>query len=151
LGFVDGTCGGVLLMKQLLFGHDEEIARWTADTFRIPNGRCDMAIGIVEDGVLKGSIMWHAYRGHDIEISYYGPRTMTLGIARTCAKIAMDHFGVSRVTARTARSNKTMTRSVKKIGFEYEGISHHGYGEQDAVMFGLYGKNLARLAGKELQ
>ena len=138
-------------MKQLLFGHDNEIAQWTANTFNMPTGHYEMVIGILDDGLLKGSIMWHAYRGHDIEISYYGPQTMTLGIARTCAKIAMDHFGVSRVTARTARSNKTMTRGVKKIGFEYEGISHHGYGDQDAIMFGLYGKKLARLAGKDLQ
>ena len=99
---------------------------------------------------IVGSIMWHAYRGHDIEISYYGPKTMTLGIARECARVAVDHFGVSRVSARTSRANKSMTRGVKKIGFEYEGIIHHGYGEKDAVMYGLYGKNLARLAGKEM-
>ena len=138
-------------MKRLLYGCDQEVAQWTQDRFGVQPYKYDMAIGIVENASLVGSIMWHAYRGHDIEISYFGPQTMTLGIARQCARIAVDHFGVSRVTARTARSNKTMTRGVKKIGFEYEGISHHGYGDQDAVMFGLYGKNLARLAGKELQ
>ena len=138
-------------MKHLIYGCDEKIAEWTAATFGLPQGKYEMAIGIIDEGNLVGSIMWHAYRGYDIEISYYGPRTMTLGIARTCAKIAMEHFGVSRVTARTSRSNKAMTQGVKKIGFEYEGICHNGYGDQDAIMFGLYGKKLARLAGKELQ
>jgi RimJ/RimL family protein N-acetyltransferase len=137
-------------MKQLVYGHDEQIAAWTQNMFGVSPYKYDMAVGIIENGELVGSVMWHAFRGHDIEISYYGPKTMTLGIARECARVAIDHFGVSRVTARTAKSNKTMTRKVMKIGFEYEGIVHAGYGKQDAVMYGLYGKNLARLAGKEL-
>ena len=41
-----------------------------------------------------------------------------------------------------------MTRGIKKIGFEYEGIAHNGYGDEDAIMYGLYGHKLARLAGK---
>lgn len=135
-------------MKQLVYGHDAKIATWTANTFGVPSGKYEMAVGIIDNGELVGSVMWHAWRGHDIEISYYGPKTMTLGIARECARVAVDHFGVSRVSARTKRSNKVMTRGVKKIGFEYEGIIHAGYGNQDAVLYGLYGKNLARLAGK---
>ena len=138
-------------MKQLIFGHDSDVAAWTFETFKMPPTRYEMAIAIVEDHKIIGSVLWHAFRGHDIEISYYGPKTMTLGIARACAKMAMDYFGVSRVTARTSRKNKMMTRGIKKIGFEYEGICHHGYGDEDAVMYGLYGKNLARLAGKTLQ
>lgn len=136
-------------MKQLVYGHDNEVAAWTRNTFGIQPYKYEMAVGIVEQGEIVGSVMWHAYRGHDIEISYYGPKTMTLGIARACAKVAMDHFGVSRVTARTSRSNKPMTKGVKKIGFEYEGIIHVGP-KQDEVLYGLYGRNLARLAGKEL-
>ena len=137
-------------MKHLIYGCDDKIAEWTAATFGLPQGKYEMAIGIIDEGNLVGSIMWHAYRGHDIEISYFGPQTMTLGIARQCARIAVDHFGVSRVTARAMKSNKTMTNGVKKIGFEYEGIIHAGGKAQDEVLYGLYGKNLARLAGKEL-
>jgi len=138
-------------MKQLIYGHDPQIAEWTKNTFGVHPGKYEMAVGIIEDGQLVGSVMWHAWRIHDIEISYFGPRTMTLGIARECARVAIDHFGVSRVTARAAWTNKTMTRGVKKIGFEYEGIVHNGCGvDKDAVMYGLYGKNLARLAGKGL-
>ena len=137
-------------MKRLLYGCDQQVAEWTQEKFGVQPYHYDMAIGIVENASLVGSIMWHAYRGHDIEISYFGPQTMTLGIARQCARIAVDHFGVSRVTARAVKSNKTMTKGVKKIGFEYEGIIHAGGKAQDEVLYGLYGKNLARLAGKEL-
>ena len=134
-------------MKQLLYGYDQQVAVWTAEMFNVYPGKYEMAVGIIDGNTIVGSIIWNAYRGHDIEISYYGPKTMTLGIARECARLAVDHFGVSRVTARTMKSNKTMTRGVKKIGFEYEGIIHS---HNDEVMYGLYGKNLARLAGKEL-
>lgn len=137
-------------MKHLLYGHDPMIAMWTEANFGVPPRKYDMAVGIIEDDQIVGSVMWHAYRGTDIEISYYGPKTMTLGIARQCARVAVEHFGVSRVTARAAKSNKVMTRGVKKIGFEYEGIIHAGCGNSDAVMYGLYGKNLVRLAGKEM-
>ena len=137
-------------MKQFIYGHDAEVAEWAFSTFKIRPAHYEMAIGILDEGTLVGAVMWHAYRGSDIELSYYGPNTMTLGIARACARMAVDHFKVSRVTARTARSNKTMTRGIKKIGFEYEGIAHNAMGDKDAVMYGLYGKNLARLAGKEL-
>lgn len=137
-------------MKHLLFGHDNEIAIWAFDKFKVRPANYDMAIGIVADGDLVGSVMFHAFNGHDIEISYYGPQTMTLGIARQCARVAVEHFGVSRVTARTAKNNKMMTRGIGKIGFQFEGIRHNAYGDHDAVMFGLYGKNLARLAGKDL-
>ena len=138
-------------MKRLVAGRDEEIAEWTFDTFRMRPVQYDMAIGIVDGGRLVGSILWHAYTGNDIEISYYGPKTMTLGIARAMARMAMDYWKVSRVSAKTSRSNKTMTRGVKKIGFEYEGIKHLAYGHEDAVMYGLWGKNLAKLAGRDLQ
>jgi len=137
-------------MKRLVCGHDDQVADWTFRTFQIPPHRYEMCIGICEEDKIVGSIMWQAYRGHDIEISYFGPKTMTLGIARACAKMAMEYWGVSRVTARTSRSNKMMTRGIKKIGFEYEGVCHHGYGNEDAIMYGLYGHKLAKLAGKQV-
>ena len=138
-------------MKRLICGRDEEIAEWTFDKFHLRPVRYDMAIGIVDDSELVGSVLWHAYNGDDIEISDYGPKTMTLGIARAMAKMAIDYWGVSRVSAKTARSNRKMTRGIKKIGFEWEGTKHCAYGDEDAIMYGLWGKNLYRLAGRSLQ
>jgi RimJ/RimL family protein N-acetyltransferase len=139
---------GILLMKSLIPDCDGTIAAWTFSTFDILPHHYEACFGIVENHQIIGSVLWEAYRGHDIEISYFGPKTMTLGIARACARLAMDYFHVSRVTARTSRSNKMMTRGIKKIGFEYEGVAHNGYGDEDAIMYGLYGHKLARLAGK---
>jgi len=136
-------------MKNLILGRDVEIAAWAFKTFGFHPTQYCMAVGIAtpEDG-LVAACLFHAHNGPDVELSYYGPNTLTLDLVKKIAKVAVEVLGVSRITARTSRSNKTMTRGIKKIGFEYEGIRKCGYGSQDAVMYGLYGKNLAKLAGK---
>lgn len=134
-----------------MLGNDEWIATWTRNRFGYSPGNYDMAIGVIDDGELIGSVLVHNYNGCDLEVSYYGPKTMDLGVLRKLGKVFIDTLGVSRITARTARNNKAMTRGIKKLGFEYEGIRKHGYGKYDAVMYGLYGKKLMRLAGKEMQ
>jgi len=136
-------------MKNLILGRDVEIASWAFKTFGFHPTQYCMAVGIAtpEEG-LVAACMFHAHNGPDVELSYYGPNTLTLDLVKKIAKVAVEVLGVSRITARTSRSNKTMTRGIKKIGFEYEGIRKCGYGSQDAVMYGLYGKNLAKLAGK---
>lgn len=137
-------------MKTFCIGQDETIATWAFDTFRFHPSNYVMAVGILDEGRLVGAALFHAHNGPDVEISYYGPNTLTLDVVKGLAKIAVDHLGVSRITARTSRSNKVMTRGIKKLGFEFEGIRHCGYGNQDAVMYGLYGENLARLSGKAM-
>ncbi len=138
-------------MKGFLLGRDVEVAAWAFKTFGFhPVSYC-MAVGITNDkGLLVAACLFHAHNGPDVELSYYGPRTLTLGLVKGIAKIAVDHLGVSRITARTSRLNKTMTRGIRKVGFQFEGVRKCGYGDQDAIMYGLYGKNLAKLAGKAL-
>ena len=135
-------------MKNLILGRDVEIAAWAFKTFGFHPTQYCMAVGVASEEGLVAACMFHAHNGPDVELSYYGPNTLTLDLVKKIAKVAVEVLGVSRITARTSRSNKTMTRGIKKIGFEYEGIRKCGYGSQDAVMYGLYGKNLAKLAGK---
>lgn len=138
-------------MKTFVLGHDVEIAHWAFSTFNFEPTPFCMAVGIAEkDKGLVAACLFHSHNGPDVELSYYGPGTVTLPIVRGIAKIAVEYLGVSRITARTTKSNKLVTRGIKGLGFEFEGIRKCGYGDQDAVMFGLYGKNLARLAGKAL-
>jgi len=138
-------------MKTLAIGYDEKVMDWSKHTFGYEFKNYDWAIGIVEDDQLVGSVVVTGYTGCDLEASYYGPKTMNLGVLRKLVRIAIDQLGVSRITVRTARNNKIMTKGIKKLGFEYEGIRKHGYGQYDAVMYGLYGHKLMRLAGRKLQ
>ena len=139
------------MRNHFVIGHDIAVANWTFTTFGMAPTQFCMAIGIANPkGDLVASCLFHAHSGPDVELSYYGPNTLTLDLVKGIAKIAVEYLGVSRITARTSRSNKTVTRGIKGIGFAFEGIRKCGYGDEDAVMYGLYGKNLARLAGKEL-
>ncbi len=137
-------------MKTFLIGRDIEVAAWAFTTFGFHPTQYCMAVGVIEEGILVAACLFHAHNGPDVELSYYGPKTLTLGLVKGLAKIAVEHLGVSRITARTARSNKAMTRGIRKVGFQYEGVRKCGYGDQDAIMYGLYGRNLAKLAGKAL-
>lgn len=134
----------------LIQGNDIEIANWAFTMFNMRPVPFCMAIGIVADRNLVGACLFHAHSGPDVELSYYGPNTLTLPIVKGLARIAVEQLGVSRVTVRTSRSNKTVTRGIRKIGFQFEGVRKFGYGDDDALMYGIYGENLARLAGKEL-
>jgi hypothetical protein len=139
------------LKTSFVIGRDIEVANWAFTTFGIVPTQFCMAIGIMHpDKGIIAACLFHAHSGPDVELSYYGPNTLTLELVKGIAKIAVDHLGVSRITARTSRQNKTVTRGIKGIGFAFEGVRHCGYGDQDALMYGLYGKKLARLAGKEL-
>jgi len=138
-------------MKVLATGNDDLIKGWVYHAFGIACTEINLAVGVMEKNQIVGACFFQAHNGPDIELSYYGPNTLTLDIVKGLAKIAVDHFGVSRITVRTAKDNKIMNKSVKKLGFVYEGIRHHAYGDRDAVMYGLFGKNLARLAGKVMQ
>lgn len=138
------------MKPHFVIGQDVHIAKWAFETFNFAPTQFNMAVGIANEKGLVGACMFHAHNGPDVELSYYGPNSLTLDIVKGIAKIAVEYLGVSRITARTSRSNKTITRGIKKIGFEFEGIRKCGYGNQDAVMYGLYGKSLAKLAGKAL-
>ena len=139
------------MKTSFLLGRDVEVAAWAFKTFNFHPTQFCMAIGIVEpEKGLVAACLFHAHNGPDVELSYYGPGTLTLPIVKRIAKIAVEYLGGSRITARTTKSNKTITRGIKGLGFEFEGIRKCGYGDHDAVMYGLFGKNLARLAGKAL-
>jgi len=138
-------------MRILASGNDQLIIDWTYHNFGVLCTKVDIALDVIENDQIVGACFFQAHNGPDVELSYFGPNTLSLDLVKQIAKIAVDHLGVSRITIRTAKSNKSLTKNAHKLGFVYEGIRHHAYGNEDAVMFGLFGENLARLAGKVLQ
>ena len=139
-------------MNDLLFGYDKQIAKWAFGKFKFNPTPYVMAIGVInDDKEVVGAALFQEYNGHNVELAYYGPNTLTPHIVRTLASVAMNGLHCDRMTVRTGKKNKALTKSIKKLGFVYEGIQRRFYGNDDAVMFGLYGNNLARLAGTRIQ
>ncbi len=81
-------------MKTLIHDQDGSVAGWTFATFGIPPHKYEACFGIVENSQIIGSVMWEAYRGHDIEVSYFGPNTMTRGLMKACARLCAAGDGL---------------------------------------------------------
>ena len=116
----------------LLVDQDQAVAAWAYKTFNIFAQPVDKAFGIVNPkGTLIGAILFQNFNGVNIELSYYGPKTLTSGIVRIIARVSIGHFNAGRLTVVTSRRNKRLIRGLIKIGFKLEGIQRCFYGHKD--------------------
>ena len=126
----------------LLLDHDLDIARWTAVRLGVDTlNRLASAIGVLdEDGVVIGGCVLHNWSRYDMELSYYGPGTMTVGMLKIIAQNVVD-AGCHRLTLRCSRrDSKRLVPGYLKLGFRYEGCQERLYGptrEDDAMLYGL--------------
>lgn len=136
-------------MRDLLFGHDQTVANWVVTRFKVEIWPHVAAIGVLHDGDLVGAAILQEYNGHNVELSYYGPGGLSPSLIRKLARLLFWNYKVQRVTVRTRRKNKCITRAITKFGFAYEGVMKRFYGPHkadDAVLYGLMRENLGRLA-----
>jgi hypothetical protein len=139
-------------MYGLLVGHDKEVAAWAFSTYQMKPMPVDAAIGIVdESGTLRGAALYQSYNGFNVEFSYYGRRTLTLGIIRSLARIAIVQFNPSRVSVSVNRRSRFLTHHLPKLGFKLEGAARCFYGYDDkarntAIRFVLFRRQLNKMA-----
>ncbi len=102
---------------------------WTYQKFNIHPQSVDKAFGIVDkEGELVGGILFQNFNGVNLELSYYGVRTLSPGFCRIIARTALGHFNCGRLTVITSQRNKRLIRALLKIGFKLEGIQRVFYG-----------------------
>lgn len=137
---------------KLLFGHDKTVADWASQKTGRPLRCWHHAIGVLDsEGVLVGAASFHDMNGSNVEIAFYGPRSASPSVMRGLARFAFDTLGVHRVTAKTPRQNKIVTRHLPRWGFRFEGVMRRYYGagkRLDAILFGLVREDAAKLLGK---
>lgn len=98
-----------------------------------------------EDRVVAAAAFSH-YTGSDIELSVAGdPGSGTKGFLRALFDYAFMQCGCVRCTVKTRASNLRAIKLAKRLGFQQEGVMRKGFGDEDAVLFGLlkedhYGK-----------
>ena len=105
-------------------------------------------VGFLREGNLVAGLVYNGYTGTNVDVSFAGPGELSWRVVRTAATFAFRELGVYRITCRTRRGNRALTRGLPKIGFRYEGIMQHYYGPRradDAVQFGLLRENAGRL------
>jgi RimJ/RimL family protein N-acetyltransferase len=141
---------GLCLPHGLLFGHDVAVTRWASNEFKLNPSHINSAIGVVRNNRIVGAVMFQGYSGHNVELSYYGPMTLSLGVFKAVANYTLQRFTVDRLTVRTNRKNLKLIRSFRGLGFKFEGVQHRYYGAfGDAAMFVLFKEDLERIGGLE--
>jgi RimJ/RimL family protein N-acetyltransferase len=141
----------------LLFECDETVANWLFQRNNWPIYKYDKAIGLVnEEGNLIGAVLLQHWNGNNIELSYYGRNTLSLGVIRCLARYLLSSFSPARVTVTTRKKNRSLIRSLQKLGFRLEGMMRCFYGLNDCnrntgVRFVMFRADIEKLAKTPIQ
>jgi RimJ/RimL family protein N-acetyltransferase len=116
----------------LVFGDDARVLEWTKHFYKIYPMHYNLSVGIVDtEGGLIGAILFGNFNGTNVELNYYGEKTVTLGICRAIARIALTEFNAARVSALTSKRKKHLIAAMQKVGFRLEGAQRCFYGPKD--------------------
>lgn len=143
------------MAKSLLFGMDSMVAQALFQKYGWPMFEYARAVGIMdEQKQLVGVALWHNWNTANVDFSYYGHGTLTMGLVRALARYAITEFDASRVTVLVMKKRKRYLKTVLKFGFKCEGVQRCYYGKQDnmrntAVRLVLFREELEKLARVE--
>jgi len=125
---------------KLVLGEDATVAAWVAA--RIP-GRVEFkdmrAIGIERAGVPVGGVVYHEYRGNDIQMSCAATtiRWLDKGVLRALFAYPFVHLKCDRVSAYTGVDATHTRQFLERLGFVQEGVVRRGFEEGDCVLYGM--------------
>lgn len=119
----------------LLIGADAQVATWAFQTYRLIPTHYNQAIGVInpEEGILKAAIIFQAFNGSDLTLSYYGEQTLTPGIIRSIALAVVNTFNANRLSVVTPKTNRRLIRALMRLGFIQEGAARRYYGPLDTA------------------
>jgi len=124
----------------ILLDVDVAVAEYVAA--RIPGisfDRC-VGIGVVRDDRFVGGVVFHNFRGCDVEVvgAFDDPRWALPGTLRALFAYPFVTLGCVRLTAIVQRNNKRARRLCIGLGFKLEGVARKAIdGKQDAMIYGM--------------
>lgn len=139
-------------MISLLFEADDSVAAFIFDTYKLRPHQYNRAVGIVKDSKVVGGVLFHFWNGYDLNLSYYGKNTASLGVIRCIARFGVVTFPtISRCTVLTSKKNKRLMGAFQKLGFGLEGTQRCYFGSEDcpkntAVRFVMFRERIDQLA-----
>ena len=143
-------------MKGLLLDCDAEVAAWAFQTHNRASMHVDRAVGIVDNGLLIGAVLFTNYNTINAEMSYYGNGTATVGIFRALARIALYELRLARLTVIVPKRPSFLLKKLSKFGFKYEGVQRRNYGHADTprntgCRFVMFREDLEKIAAEHLK
>jgi RimJ/RimL family protein N-acetyltransferase len=124
----------------IVLGQDAAVAGWVAARIPHVTGFKDMAaIGIERAGELVGGVVYHEYRGNDIQMSTAADsrRWLTEGVLRALFVYPFVTLGCERVSAFTPKGSTSTRRFLERLGFVEEGNMRRGFVGDDCILYGM--------------
>lgn len=115
----------------ILFNHDDAVAVAVFNYYGSPPLKYDKCLGIVKGEILVGGIFFTNWNGFNVELGYYGEKTLTLGVVRMIARYSIATFDPSRLSITTSKRNRQLIAALLRMGFKLEGIQRCYYGKED--------------------
>lgn len=131
------------VLNNVLFGADDAVREFVDARLPVRRGGGfgpSSALGVIRHGRLVGGVVFHGFRGHDIEISIASdsPLWASKKTFATLYAYPFNQLGVVRITCITGRKNKAVRRLAEASGFKLEGTHRKALdGREDAMSYGL--------------
>ena len=109
-------------------------------------------LGVVRRGKLVGGVVYHCYRGFDVQISAAFDQIgwALPGTLRALCAYPFRELKVQRVSVLTGRRNKKARKLLCDLGFRFVGVARRGLdGVQDALIFELLRENCKWLKDRD--
>jgi hypothetical protein len=109
-------------------------------------------LGVVRRGKLVGGVVYHCYRGFDVQISAAFDQVgwALPGTLRALCSYPFRELKVQRVSVLTGRKNKKARKLLCDLGFRFVGVAKRGLdGIQDAFIFELLKENCKWLKDRD--
>jgi RimJ/RimL family protein N-acetyltransferase len=124
----------------IVIGDDRNVAALVAS--QLPGLALEkfVALGVVRQNRLVGGIVYHNFRGCDVEVvgAFEDPRWALPGSLRALFAYPFETLRCARITAIVARRNKRARRLCEGLGFRLEGVARKAIdGKQDAMIYGM--------------
>lgn len=128
-------------MRELIYGHDAEVASWVQRKINHADFHNYVAIGLLENNRLIAGVVYHnhypAFRGIEMSIAAETPRWASREAIRCFLSYPFIQLRCKRVTACVGARNDRAKRFLPGIGFRKEGTIRQGYGNEDVVIYGM--------------
>lgn len=131
-------------MSRMLFGQDATVADWVAERIPHVDGafRDCAAIGVADEaGRILGGVVYHDYRGNDVQMSLAGtPGWLSRSALTVFFRYPFAQLGCDRVTCFVPARNIRTRAFCEKFGFTQEGVIRRGFAvptPDDCIVYGL--------------
>lgn len=134
------------------FGDDALVAEWVTQRIaHVDSFEGAKTLGVVgDDGSPLGAVVYHEFRGNDIQMSCAAESAAWLSrrILKAIFSYPFVQLKCRRVTAMTPAKNKHTRDFLEGVGFTQEGIMRQGFDSDDCVVYGMLREECKWIEGK---